>query len=252
MQVVVDDLLTHYQSAGDGPVVLLLHGWGDRLETFDALAKQLMTAYRVVRLDLPGFGGTQPPGTVWGLSDYASFVSQFLDKLEISDLHAVIAHSNGGAVAIVGLASKKVTANKLILLASAGVRNTQAARKLVLNATAKAGKAATFWLPKHHKLRLQRRFYGTIGSDMLVAPHLQETFKRTVAEDILDCAAELKVPTLLIYGDHDTATPVNHVGVPLHQAIKNSKLNILHGADHFVHHTASEQVTSQVKEFLSW
>lgn len=249
MQVVVDGLLTHYESTGKGSTLLLIHGWGDSLSTYDTLTDALK-AYQVVRLDLPGFGATEPPKEVWGLTDYAQFVAAFLAKLELKP-QAIVGHSNGGAVAIVGLADNVLTPKKLVLLASAGIRNRQSLRKYLLKAVAKFGKLLTWWLPKRHKRALQKKFYGTIGSDMLVAPHLQETFKRTVAEDITSHAHHLSLPTLLIYGDHDAATPVKDVGIPLHDAIPGSKLHIIHGADHFVHQQATEQVAVQIKEFIS-
>ncbi len=252
MQAVVNGILTHYELAGDGPVLLMLHGWGDRLETFDALVQQLGTKdYCIVRLDLPGFGATELPQAVWGLESYADFVAAFCAKLELKTPRAIIGHSNGGAVAILGLANDILLADKLVLLASAGVRDRHGVRKLAFKLVAKLGKVATFWLPRAYRRKLQQKFYGTIGSDMLVAPHLKETFKKTVAQDIQQEAAKLSLPTLLIYGDHDTATPVQAIGVPLHDLIKDSKLSIVHGADHFVHHQVPEQVAKQIQEFIA-
>lgn len=251
MQVVTNSILTHYELSGTGPVLLLLHGWGDRLETFDAITSMLQKTFTVVRLDLPGFGGTEAPQETWGLEQYAGFVSDFMTKLDIPKPRALIGHSNGGAVAITGLAHKTLQADRLILLASAGIRNRHGLRKNFIKLVAKVGKAATFWLPRHHKQALQRKLYGTIGSDMLVAPHLKETFKRTVSQDIQQQAEQLRLPTLLIYGDKDAATPVHEIGVPLHEVIHNSKLHILHDADHFVHQAAAQEVSQQIKEFVA-
>ncbi len=250
MQVVVDNLLTQYDLRGKkGPVVLLLHGWGDTLQTYDALAQQLTKYAQVVRLDLPGFGQTQAPPVVWGLQDYARFVARFLDKLSLSAA-VVVGHSNGGAVLIKALASGEVSAERLVLLASAGVRDRQNFRKKLFKVAAKVGKALTWWLPRSTRQKLQRKFYGTIGSDYLVAPHLQETFKRTVAEDIVADARTITLPTLLIYGERDTATPLDSVGMPLHQAIARSRLKVVHGANHFVHQQATVQVADLIKEFM--
>lgn len=251
MQVVVDKLLTHYEVQGTGPVLLLIHGWADRLETFDDITSQLASSYTVVRLDLPGFGTTEPPRAVWGLEQYAQFVGRFLKKVDIPTLRAIVGHSNGGAVAVFGLAEHILHADTLVLLAAAGVRSRHTIRKRSLKVIAKAGKLATCWLPHRLRQRLRQRFYGTIGSDMLVAPHLQETFKRTVAQDIQPQARKLTLPTLLVYGDTDTATPVNEVGTVLNQAITGSTLHVIPGADHFVHQRASDQVVTYIREFLA-
>src|SRR5690606_16442194 len=97
MQVVVDGLLTQYEQQGSKrPVILLVHGWGDRLQTYDTLVGKLAKSHTIVRLDLPGFGATEPPKTTWGLEDYAEFIAHFLDKLSLKP-SAMVGHSNGGA-----------------------------------------------------------------------------------------------------------------------------------------------------------
>lgn len=250
MQVVVQDLMTSYDRRGSGKVILLLHGWADRLETFEPLWAELSTGYTLLSLDLPGFGKTDIPMVSWNLDNYAQFVKDFLKKLEIDSIYAVAGHSNGGALAIRAIATEQINCQKLVLLASSGVRNQAKVKRIAIKAVAKTGKIMTFWLPITTRQKLQKKLYGTVGSDMLIAPHLQETFKQTVRQDIQTDATKLHLPTLLIYGDQDRATPVNDVGVRLHDHIKDSKLVVVHGADHFVHQANPEQVLKIMKDFL--
>jgi len=84
---------------------------------------------------------------------------------------------------------------------------------------------------------------------MLVAPHLQETFKQTVRQDIQNDARKLKLPTLLIYSAKDAAVPLED-GQKLAKLIPESKLVQLEEADHFVHKTAADEVTQAIKDFL--
>lgn len=248
MQVIVDKLLTSYNQVGKGPVVVLLHGWGDTSVTFQKLAAALKSHYTVIMLDLPGFGNTQAPTEAWGLSDYAQFVAAFLKKIDAKP-YAVVAHSNGGAIAIRGLAADMLTADKLVLLASSGIRNTYKGSKKALRLAAKTAKVFTAPLPAPFKHKLKRRAYQSIGSDLFVAEHLQETFKRVVSDDVQADAARLTVPTLLIYGDRDEATPPAF-GQLFHKAISGSQLHILAGAGHFVHHDQPQKVTTLIEEFL--
>lgn len=248
MQAIVDDLLTSYEKTGKGPLVLLLHGWGDSQATFKGLVDSLKPTYTVVTLDLPGFGQTEPPREVWNLGHYARFVKAFLEKTGTKKPKAIIAHSNGGAVAIHGLAEGVLPADKLVLLSAAGIRDRQNLRRFSLKIIAKTGKLATFWLPKRHKKALQKKLYGAAGSDMLVAPHLQETFKLTVRQDVQADAKRLTLPTLLVYGQDDKATPPQY-GEIFHRLIAGSKLEIIQ-AGHFVHHDQPEEVASLIKEFL--
>lgn len=248
MQVVVDNLLTTYEKTGKGPVVLMLHGWGDSHRTFKQLTHDLKKKYTVVSLDLPGFGQSEIPHEVWTLDSYARFVQKFLEKIEVKP-RAVVAHSNGGAVAIRGLSLGALKTDKLVLLASAGIRDRENLRRFVLKIVAKVGKVLTFWLPQHHKKALQKRLYGTAGSDMLAVPHLQETFKVTVRQDIQRDAKHLRLPTLLVYGEGDKATPPLY-GELFKKLIPGSRLEIVPEAEHFVHHDQPERVVALIKGFL--
>lgn len=250
MQIVVDGLLTNYQQSGKaGSTIVLLHGWADSQKTFGLLADKLKVKNKVITLDLPGFGQTEAPKTVWGLSDYCKFISEFLTKINIDQVDLLVGHSNGGALAIKLVASGDIVPKKLVLLSSAGIRDREKVKKLGLKVVAKSGKIATFWLPKSSKQKLQKKLYGTIGSDMLVAPELKETFKKTVSEDIQSDAKNLKLPTLIIYGDQDSATPVEY-GKVFNELIDGSSLKVISGASHFAHHDNPEEVVDLIEGFL--
>lgn len=250
MQIVVNGLMTRYQQYGSsGKVVLLIHGWGDRLETFQSILGYL-EGYKVICLDLPGFGDTQMPNEQWDLNNYAQFLNDFLRKLNINELYAVVGHSNGGALAIKAIAIGQLKPDKLVLLAASGVRDGSSLKRASIKAVAKTGKVATFWLPKSTKQKLQKKLYGTVGSDMLVAPHMQETFKLTVRQDIQADAEKITIPTLLIYGEDDKATPVKQIGERLHRKIANSEIVILPGG-HFIHQDDPAEVGTKLERFLS-
>ena len=249
MQVIVDSLITHYDKQGSAnKYILLLHGWGDTLLTFEKLQKDLSRDYTVVSVDLPGFGDTQIPPEVWELDDYADFVRLFLQKIGVKKLHAVVGHSNGGALALRAVSTKKLMPQKLILIAASGIRNKNGVRKLVIKIVAKTGKGILFWLPNKYKRALQKRLYGVVGSDMLVAPHMQETFKKTVKQDVQSDAASINVETLLMYGSSDTATPVKF-GEIYQKIIKDAKLEVVN-AGHFIHQEEPTLTYNKIKEFL--
>lgn len=246
----VDGLLTAYEASGQGKTVVILHGWGDRAAGLQHLRHALSKHYRVIVPDLPGFGGTQVSANVWGLADYAAFIAHMLDKLDIQDVYAVIGHSNGGAIAICGMASGTLKAKRLVLLSSAGIRGEQAGRRKVLQGATKVGKLLTMPLSDQAKLALRRRLYHMVRSDMMVAEHLQETFKRIVSEDVRKDASNVSVPTLLVYGEKDRATPVRH-GELLHQRIGGSTLKVMPAAGHFVHLERPDEVEAAIEEFLA-
>ena len=249
MQVVVDSQLVHYVVQGKGSLVLLLHGWGDSSAGLRDLIAALSKNRQVIALDLPGFGGTEAPKRAWDLSDYAIFVQHFLQKIDKSNIDVVIGHSNGGAIAIRGLGSGVLKADKLVLLAAAGIRGEYKGRVKALRVFTKIGKALSTPLPKSVKQKLRQKVYSSVGSDMLVAEHMQETFKKIVSDDVREDAAKLSLPTLLLYGEADEQAPPWY-GQAYHQLIPGSTLEILPDVGHFVHLERPAEVTKAIQEFI--
>lgn len=249
MQLVVNSLVVHYQKAGKGPAVVLVHGWGDSADSFNKLQVLLAKDYLVYTLDLPGFGRSQPPLNTWDLDDYAKFVADFIDKVDIDQPLALVGHSNGGAICIRGLANGTLSADKLVLLASSGIRTGKFLRKYFFRAAAKVGKAVTAPLPVEKRRALRHKLYKAAGSDLLVAEHMQDTFKRIVSQDVQPDAKKLKIPTLLVYGHGDTITPVLF-GVRFSRLIKNSHLKVLDDADHGLQKEQPDKIAQLISDFL--
>lgn len=249
MQLIVDGLLTDYERVGVGPLLLILPGWADTSVSWQQVQKQLANRFDVVVINLPGFGRSQTPPDAWGLDEYVAHIAAFLAKLDAGNPQAIVGHSNGGSLAIRGLATGKLSADKLVLLASAGIRGERSSQNLFLKYIAKTGKVLTAPLPKSTKAKLRRRLYAASGSDMLVAEHLQESFKKIVATDVRVDAENIKLPTLLIYGDQDNATPLSY-GQMYHERIQGSRLEVLNGAGHFVQLDQPERVMALIGEFV--
>ena len=250
MQVIVDGRSVSYDKIGAGPVIVLLHGWADSMKTFEALTQILKKNYTVVSLDLAGFGNSQQPEVPWGLAEYAQSVKCFLDKIGINNVQLLVGHSNGGAIAIYLVAHHLLSPSKMVLLSSAGVRSEQSKRKKLLKVTSKIGRFGTVVLPLSQRRRLREKFYANIGSDLLIAPKMQETFKKIVSHDVQNEAKEIRVPTLLLYGAKDTATPV-HYGTKLAACIPGSSLVTFNDAGHFIHQEQAKQVSEVILGFDS-
>lgn len=248
MQAIVQGLATKFDRYGKGPQVLILHGWADDGRSWKAFAEQLSAGYEVIVPDLPGFGGTEAPREVWGLQEYAAFVAAFIAKTGIRPA-VIVGHSNGGAIAVHGIAQGLLKPSKLVLLASAGIRGEGKGRNIAWRLVAKAGKAATMPLPQSAKQKLRRRLYRAAGSDMLVAEHMQETFKRVVSQDVRADAQLVTQPALLIYGTADTAAPLRY-GQLLADVMPNAKLESVPGAGHFLQLDARDESVRYIQEFL--
>jgi pimeloyl-ACP methyl ester carboxylesterase len=254
MNLVVEGLLLHYRIDGkrSAPAILLLHGWGSSSQAFDQLAGRLGADYQVVLLDLPGFGNSSPPPPSWHITDYAKLVKTFLDKAGISHLICLGGHSFGGRVAIKAVATGEIKPEHLVLMGSAGIGHSGSLRNQLFKAVAKTGKAVTA-LPGLSALRtrLRSRLYQAAGSsDYVNAGPLQQVFVNTINEDLQADAAKIKVPTLLVWGDLDTDTPLAD-GQKLAAKIPQSQLEVVGSAGHYVFVDQPWPVEQLIKEFLS-
>ncbi len=250
MNVVVNGLMTSYQKVGNGKeIIVCIHGWGDSGKAFSGLIEELSSDYTFLILDLPGFGGTQPPDGAWGTSDYAAFVAAWLKKINAPVPLGIIAHSFGGAVAIMGLSKGTLKSKKLILIASSGIRDIKRLRKMLLKATAKAGKIPLYIAPVKTRTQTRKKFYRAIQSDRFLLPHMEKIYRKIITEDVQKAAHTLKLPTLLIYGCQDKGSPPLY-GQILNQAINKSRLEIITGSGHFLHQEQPRQVAKLIKDFL--
>lgn len=250
MKVIVNNLALEYRDEGSGPVLLLLHGWQDSLNTFDRLDATIGASYRTVRLDLPGFGKSEQPKTAWELNDYISLVQNFITKLNLS-VDIIIGHSFGGRIAIKGIASGLLSAKKLVLIGSAGIAKTKTFRTSLTRLITKIGSLVMYIPPLlFWRKQLRRKLYQFIGSDYLNAGPLQETFLKIINEDLSSYASKIQQPTLLIWGAKDTATPLTD-GKKLKQLIPNSQLEVFADAGHFVHQEHAQAVANTIKTFIN-
>jgi pimeloyl-ACP methyl ester carboxylesterase len=116
----VDGMPVHYREEGTGPAVVLLHGTSSSLHTWDGWTNVLKKSFKVVRLDLPGFGltGPQPAGD-YSVATYMSFLEHFVARVGL-DKFALAGNSLGGTIAWNYAAAHPERLRALILIDSGG------------------------------------------------------------------------------------------------------------------------------------
>jgi pimeloyl-ACP methyl ester carboxylesterase len=221
----------HYREVGSGSPVLLLHGWGSNADSFSYLEKHLAPNFHVLSLDLPGFGASDPPAAAWSLGDYVELVKGFITKLDIVN-PAVVGHSFGGRIAICLGAQGLVS--KLILANSAGVRPRRKPLYYLKVYSYKLAKRLLNLAPCNQRPalleKLQQRFGSSDYRD--AAPILRKILVKVVNEDLTELLPKIKVPTLQIWGEKDTTTPVYQAKI-MEQKIPDAGLVVLKGAGHY-------------------
>ena len=248
METIVDNLYVRYTEEGSGPTILMLHGWADTMHTFDVITREL-SGYRIVRLDLPGFGASERPKETWGVEEYARFTLAFCKKLECEP-DVLVGHSFGGRIIIKGVGEGLLQPEKVILIASAGIAKEKTWRNDVLRIIARFGKAATSIPPlSRARQKIRRKLYTIIGSDYFASGSMRDIFLKVISEDLLQYARKIKVPTLLIWGRDDASTSLES-GEKIHAAIAGSQLKIIDDAGHFVHQERWQEVAELIKNFI--
>lgn len=227
---VINSIPTAYREEGTGRDVLFLHGWGVDGSTFDPVIARLSASFHCVAPDFPGFGGTPEPDRPWSSADFAAFTAAFIETLGLHD-PVIVGHSNGGRTALRLLGEGYKAASKLVLLGAAGLRPAQSAGRSLRNFVFKCGKAV-LKLPflKKYREKLAVRF----GSEDYknASPLLRRTLVTLLGEDLRPLLPNILVPTLLVWGEADTAVPISDAEIMCRE-IPNAGLVRYPGCGHY-------------------
>lgn len=206
----IDGLTVAYQVSGNGPQpVVMMHGWGCRASTMQLPADAATTAATTVyNLDLPGFGDTPEPQEVWDVYRYAEFVRRFCSELGLQK-PVLIGHSFGGRLAIILAATMPVS--KVILIDAAGIKPRRSLKYYFKVYSFKLAKrlAPIFMGRKAAERWIERKRKSAGSADYSAAsPRMRAIMSKVVNQDLTHLLPKISAPTLLLWGERDTATPL--------------------------------------------
>jgi pimeloyl-ACP methyl ester carboxylesterase len=244
----IDGLTVRYQVGGQGPQVLLLHGWGGAIESFAPVLDDLHRSYAVSAFDLPGFGESSLPPSTWGSADYARLTLKVMDRLKLDRPH-LIGHSFGGQVSIRLAATSPERVSKLVLVCSAGVRTPPRLATRLKRTAARLGR----WLATHGGgigEKLRAGIYRRVQSqDYANAGPLRPTLVRVINEDLTPLLPLVKSPTLLVWGEQDRDVPLS-AGRVMGRLIPGAQLAVFENAGHFAYLDQFDRFRLLVGRFL--
>jgi pimeloyl-ACP methyl ester carboxylesterase len=257
-QIEVDGLRIAYERAGDGPPLVLLHGYvGDGPTTWRRQLEGLCDEFTVVAWNAPGVGRSSDPPESFGMAGYADCLAGFVEGLGLERPH-VAGLSFGGALALEFYRRHAAIPATLILASAyagwggslpAEVAEQRLQQALVL-ADLSPDEFVGALLPTMFSDATPPEVVDAFGATMLAFhPAGFRAMARASAEDLRGVPAHVKVPTLLVYGDKDVRAPLS-VAEDLHAAISGSKLAVLPGAGHVCNIEAPEQFNRAVRNFL--
>lgn len=261
-------LAVHLRDEGprdDAVPVVLLHGTGASLHTWDGWVQELNDQRRTIRFDLPGFGLTGPsPTGEYTIEAYVAFVAATLDELGV-ERFILVGNSLGGYVAWATALAHPERVERLVLVAAAGYAyaSTSVPIAFRLARTPVIGRVTSGLLPRSVVERSVRDVYGdparvTPGlvdryydlttragnRDALVA-----RFEQMRPGALVHRLPELDVPTLILWGRDDRLIPLEY-GRQFATAIRGSRLVVFDGLGHVPHEEDPAATVQVVRRFL--
>jgi len=255
----------HIRDTGprDGPPVLLIHGFGSSLHTWEAWTPLLESRFRVVSFDLPGFGLTGPDPT----GDYSdersiAVLGALMDRLGIGEA-AVVGSSMGGRIAWRFAAAEPARVSKLVLMAPDGFASQGREYGRAPERLPWLLRLLPYTAPKPLLGRTMRNAYAVPGvlTDAVVdryhAMLLVPGVRRAILERVLQTRlvppepilATIRAPVLLLWGELDGAVPASHAA-DYARTLPNARTVILPGIGHVPMEEAPEASARALRAFL--
>ena len=222
-----------------GIPLVFLHGWGQNIQMMKMIGDHF-TDCDVVIIDLPGHGESDEPREIWSLDEITDMVHELLKSLDISS-PVMIGHSFGGKISLIY--ASKYEVNKLILSGSPFKRkkNPDSFKvKLLKKAKSLPGMGKISEFAKKHMGSTDYRNASPIMRDILV---------KHVNEDITDEVKKIKCPTIIIWGDHDEAVPLEDA-YELSSYIKDSAVIVYDGCTHYAYLERAGQTVNIINSFI--
>lgn len=246
----IHGLETYLTLEGQGDPVVLLHGWGTSSQSLASLAGTLQESFRVLAVDLPGFGWSQAPRVPWGTAEYAGHVEGLMQEAGMAGA-TLVGHSFGGRIAIRLAAMRPARVSRLVLVASAGIRPRRRPGYYLRVAAAKLARRF-FSLPGWGATgqRVIAKVYGRFGSrDYRAAGPMRPTLVKLVNEDLTPLLPAVQAPTLILWGDRDPEVPRGAMEI-MAARIPRARLVVFEGAGHFPFLDSPAEFCRTLKEFL--
>ena len=249
----IEGISVNYIDEGEGETVLLLHGWGANITLYQSIVDTLKQGRRVLALDMPGFGKTPEPERPWCVDDYVDFVLKFILSFNLEKI-SVVVHSFGGRVFFKMNAKENLpfTIERAVLIDSAGILPKKTVGQKVSLRCYKIGRAFMSTKVMHFlypdAVEDMRRKRGSSDYNS-ATPLMRDTLVKVVNEDLEPLIHLVKCPTLLIWGDLDTATPIEDAR-RMEELIADAGLVVCEGAGHFSYAEQPVKANGALKAFF--
>ena len=234
------------------PKLIILPGWGGSRQTWSDFVSLAESDFEVEVIELPCFGDEPCPSSIWGVEEYSQFVKDKIISLkQVNQTTILLGHSFGGQIATYLLAHEPNIVDKLILSGAAIYRRPESIRNKIFKLIAKSGKIV-FSLPRLNKLAsfMRKVLYKSAGTgDYNKANGIKrDIFLKITKQDVSKFLPDIKIPTLVVWGDKDTFVSVKDATL-IAENIVGAKLEIIKNGTHGLHLWKKEELLNIIKNF---
>jgi pimeloyl-ACP methyl ester carboxylesterase len=246
--------------------LVLLHGTGSSLHSWQGWADRLKATRRIIRIDRPGFGLTGPnPTNDYSMRSYSAFLVRLLDRLEVRRA-VVVGNSSGGRMAWEFAVAHPERVEALVLLAPAGYpRSTPMPMGLRIAMSPWAGPLLEHILPRSQVRQGLRSSFGDptkVTDEMVDRSYdltlragnrraLGETLRQAQATDNSAAITKVRVPTLILWGTRDRVIPPDPDASRYARDIRGAALVMLPGLGHLPHEENPDATVAALNGFLA-
>lgn len=263
--VSVDGLEVHYKREGNGFPLVLVHGTGAILQTWNEWTNLLKDSFEIIRMDIPAFGLTGPrQDNDYSIEMYVNFINKFMNAIGI-DSFLIAGNSLGGEIVWQYALQHPEKVGKMILLDPAGIEHDE--KKL---------NTLAFRLAKNEKLT---RVVTNLGTKYLVEDAVKDVYfdKSKVTEEKLkyyhtaalregnrkaliqriqnityepeEILQKIQTPTLVLWGDHDVLIDVK-LAEKYRNNLPNAEVIIYENVGHVPMEEIPQQSAADAMRFL--
>ncbi len=259
----VSDTRVRYVDVGEGPAVVLLHGFAASLNTWDDVIPELAKNHRVLALDLRGFGYTDRPETAdYSPQAQADLVFQVMNERGIDQV-SIVAHSWGSSVALAMALEDPVRIRRLALY-DAWVYEEQLPTFFLWSRASGIGEALfSLFYKERPGDKIELAFYDRNYVTQALVDETREALHRPGAvaaalkavrgqrfEEVEDQYSTIAHPTLIMWGREDGVTRLS-AGERLARDLPNAELVVFAQCGHFPMIEAREASNRRLVDFLA-
>lgn len=263
----VDGLTVAYVDEGQGPPVLLLHGWPTSSFLYRHITPVLARHHRVVVPDLPGFGASSKPVRTYSFELFASVLDALVERLGLDDVGLVV-HDLGGPIGVHWALHRPGLISRLALLNTLLYPDFDPTVVEFVMTLADEARRDELVSPEglREVLRVGVRNPDALPSEALdgiTAPFTTDQDRQALAQagfglhpdgfaDIARLLPGLRIPVLGLYGTDDKILPdVAETFAHLQQDVPHAQIEAVPGAGHFLQEEVSPLLAERLTAFFS-